>query len=93
MRRWSGGFMHNIGISTSVSIELWVMKCALELAWNLGFWRIILEVDSKIMARVLQNGRIDMVGIKACYLTLLISIMCRDRSFQEGKHAYVQTCC
>lgn len=43
--RWLGGFMHNIGVSTLIGAELWVVNSGLELAWEMRFRKLILEVD------------------------------------------------
>lgn len=43
--KWLVGLMANVGICTSVRAELWAAKETLELAWNLGFRKVILEVD------------------------------------------------
>lgn len=43
--RFIAGFSANIGISTGVTAECRALELGLELAWNMGFRRILIEVD------------------------------------------------
>lgn len=57
---WLGGFIHHVGSSTSVRAELWVVRSGLEMAWDLGYRQVILEVDSEVVIRSLILWRRDM---------------------------------
>lgn len=41
--------MHRTGLASSVNAELWAVKSGLELAWDLSYQRLIVEVDSKVV--------------------------------------------
>lgn len=43
---WLAGFASRVGICTSVKASLLAVKHGLELAWSLGYRRILFEVDS-----------------------------------------------
>ncbi|PKI41804.1 hypothetical protein CRG98_037804 [Punica granatum] len=47
--QWIEGFAHNVGFATSVIAELWGALIGLQYAWDLGLWRIVLEVDSEVV--------------------------------------------
>jgi hypothetical protein len=53
---WVAGFAHNLGITTSLSAELWAIYQGLRLAKDLGYDDVILEVDSQIAYRALTHG-------------------------------------
>ncbi|PKI65945.1 hypothetical protein CRG98_013665 [Punica granatum] len=55
---WMGGFMLNIGIASSMAAELWGARDGLELAWDMDYPRLILEIDS-------ASVRDSMVGQEA----------------------------
>lgn len=55
--QWLGGFVKFIGMAISVWTELWAVKFRLELALDLGHLRVILEVDSEVVACVLVSRR------------------------------------
>lgn len=44
-----GGFVHNIGVATAINAELWTVRSGLDLTWDLGFRRVVLEVDSEVI--------------------------------------------
>ncbi|PKI44165.1 hypothetical protein CRG98_035458 [Punica granatum] len=54
--RWVHGYVRNVGITTSFSAELWAVRTGLEMAWDLGFRRIILEVDSETVVRLVLSS-------------------------------------
>ncbi|PKI38929.1 hypothetical protein CRG98_040701 [Punica granatum] len=58
--RWLGGFVRNIGITTSITVELWVVKPSLELAWESGVRKVILEVNSEVVHSLLCPNRTQM---------------------------------
>jgi ribonuclease HI len=53
MGSWIRGFAINAGICTSVRAELWTVITGLELAWSLGFRKIILESNSLVVVGLL----------------------------------------
>ncbi|PKI40487.1 hypothetical protein CRG98_039123 [Punica granatum] len=63
--RWLGGFSQNIGITTSIAAELWAVKMGLELAWDLGVTKLILEVDFEVVCHFLRSNHNDVGGNKA----------------------------
>lgn len=44
---WLRGFAFHIGIDTSVGAELWAQRSGLELAWSLGYTKLLVETYSK----------------------------------------------
>ncbi|XVF61732.1 hypothetical protein PTKIN_Ptkin08bG0154100 [Pterospermum kingtungense] len=46
----------NIGICDAFQAELWAVVQGLELAWNHGVRRLIVEMDSKVDYEFLSNG-------------------------------------
>lgn len=50
---WLAAFASRVGICTSVKAELLAVKHGLELAWSLGYRRIIFEVDSQVVLLIL----------------------------------------
>ncbi|KAG7537137.1 Zinc finger CCHC-type superfamily [Arabidopsis suecica] len=53
---WLGGFALNIGICTAPLAELWGAYCGLVIAWEKGFRRVELELDSELVVGFLQAG-------------------------------------
>ncbi|KAG7558925.1 Ribonuclease H-like superfamily [Arabidopsis thaliana x Arabidopsis arenosa] len=53
---WLGGFALNIGVCTAPVAELWGVYYGLVIAWEGGFRRVILEVDSALVVGFLQSG-------------------------------------
>ena len=49
--KWIRGFSINIGIMLSAQVELWAIRYGLNLAWNMGYQGIQLEVDSIFVIR------------------------------------------
>ena len=56
MGNWIGGFARNIGICSSVTAELWAVHDGLQLTWNTGIRRVVLESDSKVVVKLIKNG-------------------------------------
>ncbi|PKI64943.1 hypothetical protein CRG98_014657 [Punica granatum] len=52
---WVIGFVQNIRITSVTMTELWGVLTGLELAWNLGFWKVILEVDSLVVRNFISG--------------------------------------
>ncbi|KAK5772035.1 hypothetical protein PVK06_048296 [Gossypium arboreum] len=44
---WLARFMRNIGLCSILEAEVWGVHDGLVLAWEMGAWRVILELDSK----------------------------------------------
>jgi len=57
---WLGGFALNIGICSAPMAELWGVYYGLVIAWERGFRRVELEVDSKLVVGFLQTGVTEM---------------------------------
>lgn len=61
---WMAGFVINLGICTLVMAEYWTTFHGLHLAWELGQYRVILELDSQVVCHFLQA---DMEGHHPSY--------------------------
>ena len=53
---WVAGFTYMIGTCSSTRAELWGVFTGLNFVWNLGLRKIILEVDSKSVAELIEKG-------------------------------------
>lgn len=54
--RWGTGFSLNLGVADNMTAELWGILKGLELAWDPGEKRIILETDSKAALQLIQGA-------------------------------------
>ncbi|WCJ37652.1 Polynucleotidyl transferase ribonuclease H-like superfamily protein [Euphorbia peplus] len=52
---WIQGFARNIGICSVLRAELWGIYDGLTLAWNLGYRKVQVEVDSKLCVDLLTR--------------------------------------
>ncbi|KAJ8762621.1 hypothetical protein K2173_008060 [Erythroxylum novogranatense] len=55
--RWLDGFVQNIGVATSFVAELWAIKVGLLMAWEKGYRRVRLQVDSLTIVSMLKTGK------------------------------------
>ncbi|XP_031402735.1 uncharacterized protein LOC116212324 [Punica granatum] len=53
---WTASFARNVGIATAVVAELWGVLSGLELAWELGYRLVLLEVDSLLVTRLIAGS-------------------------------------
>ncbi|WCJ29423.1 LINE-1 retrotransposable element ORF2 protein [Euphorbia peplus] len=53
---WLCGFMCNLGICTALLAELWGLYYGLEMAWKKGYRRVIVEIDSLIVLKLVMDG-------------------------------------
>lgn len=53
--RWITGFMANISQCDSLTEEIWAALFGLEMVWNTGFRRIILEMDSLVLSKMIKE--------------------------------------
>ncbi|KAL9304836.1 putative ribonuclease H domain-containing protein [Arabidopsis thaliana] len=53
---WVGGFALHIGVCSAPMAELWGVYYGLLIAWDQGFRRVELEVDSELVVGFLQSG-------------------------------------
>ena len=53
---WVGGFATNLGNCSALVAEIWGAWQALKLAWDWGYRKIILEMDSKVAIQLITNG-------------------------------------
>lgn len=51
--RWRGGFAMNHGICGVIAAELWAIIKGLELCWDLGFTKVVVETDSLLAAKTI----------------------------------------
>ncbi|PKI55928.1 hypothetical protein CRG98_023660 [Punica granatum] len=76
-------------ITTSISAELWAVKTGLEMAWDLGFRRISLEVDLETVVRLLRSSNVQACS-NGALLRDIRSLLQRDwlvvveHTFREG---------
>ncbi|KAL8143934.1 hypothetical protein V2J09_016966 [Rumex salicifolius] len=52
---WLDGFVKNIGVCSVVAAELWGLYHGLELAWDLGYRKLVLESDSAVAIGMLTR--------------------------------------
>ncbi|PKI65311.1 hypothetical protein CRG98_014275 [Punica granatum] len=53
---WIVGFARYVGIATAAVAELWGVLSGLELAWELGYRHVLLEVDSLLVTRLISGS-------------------------------------
>lgn len=53
---WLGGFAANLGATTTHVAELWRVIHALELAWDKGFRRVEVGMDSMLVLGYIEKG-------------------------------------
>ncbi|CAJ2664280.1 unnamed protein product [Trifolium pratense] len=53
---WCGGFSKKLGNCSAYEVELWGVYEGLRLAWERGFKKVELRVDSMVVAYTLKNG-------------------------------------
>ncbi|KAF7844298.1 Non-LTR retroelement reverse transcriptase [Senna tora] len=56
MRSWLWGMARNIGSCSSLEAEIWGILSGMELAWEKGFRKVIVEADSKVDIDLVLNG-------------------------------------
>lgn len=54
--RWLAGYMANLGQCDSLTTETWAIILGLELAWDKGHRRIILETNSLILHNMIKEN-------------------------------------
>lgn len=80
----------NIGVSSSIFEELWAIKTGLELTWEPVIRKIILGVDSEIVARAICEEHNDLGWNRGHYQDIRNFMRCgwlvfvKD-TFREGK--------
>lgn len=52
---WKGGFSLKLGKCTTYRAELWNVYKGLLLAWDLGYRKIDLQIDNKMVVEALKN--------------------------------------
>lgn len=52
---WKGGFEVNLGSALNIAAELWGIIHGLQLAWEAGHERVIIETDSKAAIMLLNK--------------------------------------
>ena len=55
MGSWIAGFTRNNGICSSVTAELWAAYIGLQLTWDRGYRKVILESDSRVVIGLMQG--------------------------------------
>ena len=71
------GFARNICYCSSITAELWAIFVGLQLTWEKGFRRVILETDSKIVVGII-NGDIVRVDRNYNLVMQIKDILGRD---------------
>lgn len=54
--QWTAGFSHQLGTATSMFAEVWVWRERLQLAWDKGLTKMIIEVDSTETLKMIEAG-------------------------------------
>lgn len=60
MGAWLGGFARKVGICSLVAVELWAVLWGLDMAWDKGSKKVILKVDSQLVAQNVKAPRMSM---------------------------------
>lgn len=59
---WQTGFIRKISNCSDLMAEPWAMIDGLQIVWNFGFKKVILEMDSKEALQVLQRTNSEHYG-------------------------------
>ena len=51
---WIRGFLHSIGFTTSLAVELWGLRDSLKLARSLHIGKLIIEIDAKVVVDLIS---------------------------------------
>ena len=73
---WIAGFSLHLSIATNNIAELEAVRQGLEMAWQLGFKFIQLEIDSNVVRTWLTDTTV-------CYLTHMMPLICDRRSLMD----------
>ena len=74
--QWIFGFSLHVGLATNNMAELDVVRQGLEMAWNMGFKFIHLELDSKLVLSWLTNNNVN-------YPTNILPLICDCRNLLD----------
>ena len=74
-------FSCKLGICSVVEVELWGVWHGLNVTWNLGYHRAILEVDSQAVTKLISLQILDFHPLSQLMLNIQ-QILCRDQSVQ-----------
>ncbi|KAK8630332.1 hypothetical protein V6N13_079130 [Hibiscus sabdariffa] len=83
--RWVRGFARSVGICSPIEFELWAVHEGLVQAWVLGLKRVVVEVDSTLVLRLLSQR-----SCRESSMTIvqhIFSLLSRDWSI-KFVHAY-----
>ncbi|PKI49193.1 hypothetical protein CRG98_030411 [Punica granatum] len=84
--KWLGGFVHNIGIATSVLAELWVVKRGIKVSWEIGARMLVFETESELVANLLRSSS-EQVDRNAAIVSDIRSLLNRNWSIMI-EHTY-----
>ena len=71
--RWISGFSFRGGLATNNMAELAAVRQGLEMAWNMGYKFLQLELDSKVVLSLLTNYNVN-------YPTNMLPLICDCRN-------------
>ena len=74
--RWIAGFSLHVGLTTNNMAELAAVRQGLEMAWNMGFKFLHLELDSKVVLSWLTNTNVN-------YPTNMMPLICDCRNLLD----------
>ena len=91
MGSWITGFARNNGICSSVTAELWAVYIGLQLTWDRGYRKVILESDSSVVVGLMNGDKVSMD--RNCTLIMKIRDML-DRAWEvRTVHIYREANC
>lgn len=74
--RWRGGFVHDVGTTTSALAELWRVRTWPELVCELGLWQVLIGVDCETYHSMDSNktGQNEVIITKAFPVMIGLSL-------------------
>ncbi|KAG5249134.1 non-LTR retroelement reverse transcriptase [Salix suchowensis] len=91
MGSWIAGFARNNGICSSVTAELWAVYIGLQLTWDRGYRKVILESDSSVVVGLMNGDKVSMD--RNCTLIMKIRDML-DKAWEvRTVHIYREANC
>ncbi len=79
---WLGGFAWNIDRINSLAAELWALQDGFVLSQNLNIWRLIIEINAKVVIDLLSSMCESVLSMHT-YYALICDCRSLIQTFEE----------
>ena len=83
---WIAGFAKDLGVASALVAKLWETLLGLQLAWDFGYRKVFLEIDSEVVCRI-ARGKEGHAAHTASLMLAFRSLLSRDWQVQIS-HTY-----